>query len=181
MDVIVNHDARAREFLLDFFAHFIQYPGQIPGICPVFRGDEGTGKNIIFDAVFGKILGADKYFTRAQPTPEIFSRFSAGRLNKVLIVIDEATGKDSCANSEVMKEAITAERHNHEDKGVKAFSVQNFNRFVILSNSTNSVKLDASSRRYFLVDTSSEKVADKAYFDKIHRVCKLRVQPTRVL
>ena len=59
----------------------------------VLYSQEGAGKNILIDA-FSKILGASLVTETANPSQTLFSRFSNGRLNKLLINV--AVGVMSC-------------------------------------------------------------------------------------
>lgn len=152
--------------MIKWLAQLFQRPGELVGTAPVIRGEQGAGKNLFFDKLLCYMMGNNYYFQTPTPSLHLFSRFANGRFNKFLVVIDETNGKESCANSELMKNAITSETINYEKKGVDTITTKNFNRFVCLTNNNNPVKVEAGDRRYWLVDASSEKFGDKEYFEE---------------
>jgi len=167
MKIFVNHDDKCFKFIINWFAHMFQRPGELLGVAPFIVGDQGAGKSIVLDEIIAFLMGADKYFMTADPTTHLFGRFSNGRFNRILVYIDETKGKESCANSEIMKNAITAKTYNHEVKGQDPITVRNFNRFIGTTNNENPVKIEADDRRYVIMTSSSEKIGDKKYFDDL--------------
>jgi hypothetical protein len=161
----VNHDANGEIYLIKWLAQLIQQPGKIVGTAPVVRGSQGTGKNALWDDTMRLLLGDDKFYQTANPTQKLFSRFSNGRFRRFLICVDETKSKDSIANSEDMKNAITSKTYEHEIKGIDPMTCLNHNRFVFISNNDYPVKIEEGDRRYFIFTMSGEMFADKAYFD----------------
>lgn len=166
MSVLVNHEPKALDHFIKWIASIFQQPAILQGTAPIIRGEQGTGKGVGIEVTFEKLLGEDKFYGTCNPTKDVFSRFSNGRMGSFLINIDETKAKESCANSEDMKRAITAPTYNHEVKGIDPIVVKNFNRFIFTTNNPNPVKIEETDRRYFLIDTSSEKIGDKKYFDE---------------
>lgn len=165
--VLVNHDDKCFDYFIKYLAQMFQQAGLVIGISLFLIGDQGAGKSILFDMLIAKMMGADKYFMTADPTNRLFGRFSNGRFNRILVNIDETKGKESVANSELMKNAITAETYSHEVKGQDPITVKNFNRFIGTTNNENPVKIEADDRRYVIMTSSSEKIGDKKYFDDL--------------
>jgi len=167
MNIFVNHDEKCLDFLVKWFAQMFQQPGLLLGIAPFIVGDQGAGKSIVLDELFASMIGDDKYFMTANPSTHLFGRFSNGRYNRILVYIDETKGKESCANSELMKNAITGKTYNHEVKGQDPIILRNFNRFIGTTNNENPVKVEADDRRYVIMTSNSEKIGDKKYFDDL--------------
>lgn len=165
--LLVNDDEESFQYHLKWHAHTFQKPAKLQGTAPILRGEQGTGKGIFCDTFMCKMMGDDKYISTCNPTQDLFSRFGRGRYRRIFINIDETSGKESCANSEIMKHAITAPSYNHEDKGIAPFTVKNFNRFYFTTNNNNPVKIEQGDRRYFIDDTSSRRIGDKEYFDAL--------------
>ena len=165
LKIMVNHDENALDYMKKWLAHIFQCPAELQGTAPVFIGEQGTGKGVLCDETLSRLCGSDKYYSTANPTQECFSRFSTGLYQRVVVNIDETKAKESCANSEIMKRAITAPFYNHEEKGIKPIELKNCCRFIFTTNNQNPIKVESEDRRYFIVNTSSEKFADKEYFD----------------
>lgn len=165
--LLVNNNENSFQHHIKWHAHTFQQPAKLQGTAPILRGEQGTGKSILCEVAIKNMIGEDKFFSTCNPTQDLFSRFGKGRYRRIFININETSGKESCANSEIMKEAITATSYNHEDKGVAPFTVKNFNRFYFTTNNNNPVKIEQGDRRYFIEDTSSERIGDKKYFDEL--------------
>eukprot|EP00775_Hariotina_reticulata_P001190 gene1190-1528_t len=165
LKVMVGDDEKGLDHFVKWLAQAFQQPGKLTGTSPVLRGEQGTGKNVLFDILIKNLVGDVRYYQTCNPSQHLFDRFSVGRVNKVFVCVDETKGKESCANSEIMKNAITSPSFNFEKKGVDPFTLNNFNRFIFLSNNNNPVKIEQGDRRYFMFDTRSDKIGDKAYFD----------------
>jgi Family of unknown function (DUF5906) len=135
------------------------------GTAPVHIGEQGGGNGVWHDLLLNALLGEDKYYSTCNPTKDIFDRFSNGRFGKMLVNIDETKSKESYANSDAMKRAITEPTFNYEVKGLDPMRVSNYNHFTFTTNNTNPIKIEDTDRRIYVVNTSSEKIADKEYFD----------------
>lgn len=165
LKILVGHDANALDYMIKWLAFTFQQPGVLQGTAPVFRGEQGTGKGLLFEVWLPRMVGDDKYAVTRNPTQDLFSRFSNKKFRRFFVNIDETSAKDSIANSEVMKGDITSPKLNFEEKGLPSITVNNFVRYVFTTNNLNPVKIEGDDRRYFVMDTSSEKIGDKGYFD----------------
>lgn len=166
VDVLCNYDKKVAEFVLLWLGDFYQRPGKINGISLVFRSKPRAGKNIFWNVLMRKLVGADKYKETANPIVELFNRFSGGRFRRFMINIDELKAKDGLAISELLKNAITSDKYNHEIKGVDPMETNNFNRFIFTTNKDLSVKVDEGDGRFVVISVSNDKIGDKAYFDR---------------
>lgn len=162
-DIMVKHDEKGREYVLDYFAQMLQQPGFLTGIALVFKSSQGAGKNIYLE-LFNQMLGKNMFYETANPVRDLMSRFSLGRLNRVLINVDETSGKDTYPYNEQLKNFITSPHYNYEKKGVSPVTLRNFNRFVFTTNNFCPVKIEEGDRRFVVFECSNEKKGDTAYF-----------------
>ena len=113
---MANHNRSMYNWILDWLAHIIQYPAKKTLVCPIFYGEQGTGKSTIAEFALQKILGLDKMLITSEP-----GKF-AGRFTdlhgKLLIVLNEASGESTFAITEILKDRITANTFARERKGV---------------------------------------------------------------
>jgi hypothetical protein len=65
-----------------------------------------------------------------------------------------------------MKTRITENNLRVEMKGHEAYTIEDKNNYVLLTNNDFPVKIEFSDRRYFCVETSKELIKNKDYFDK---------------
>jgi hypothetical protein len=167
LSILVNHDEKCVDYLVKWFSHIIQYPGVLNGISECIVSAQGSGKNVFLD-FFHKILGKELYYETANPVQDLWSRFSLGRKNRVLINIDETSGKDTYPHAEQIKNMLTSPNYNYEQKGVNPITLNNFNRVFFTSNNLNpAVKITEEERRNFIAKASDEKKGNKEYFDKL--------------
>jgi hypothetical protein len=161
--ILVNHDPVCLKYFINWLAQIVQQPGKLIGIALVFISNEGAGKNIFLDH-FAQIIGKQFYFETADPEKDLFGRFCNGRKNKLLIDIDESRRKDTFANADIIKNMITSEHLNYEQKGIDPIEICNFNRFVFTTNHMHPIKITDNSRRFVLFECSNEKIGNTAYF-----------------
>lgn len=166
ISVLVNHDNKAMDYVIKWFAQIVQRPGALTGIALVFKSEQGSGKNIFLDFI-DKIMGNDLFYETANPVQDLWSRFALGRKNKLLINIDETKGKDTYAYSDILKNMITSSKFNFEDKGVSPITLSNLNRIVFTTNNQSPIKVEEGDRRYCIFQSSDEKKGNKKYFDAL--------------
>jgi phage/plasmid-associated DNA primase len=94
----------------------------------------------------------------------LFSRFNNFRKGKILIVLDEAV--DSCDRrlNNKMKNFITEDRVQIEQKGKDTIEVSDFANYVILTNNDFASIVEKSDRRYMCLVASPHRVGDRKYF-----------------
>tara|TARA_R110000772_G_scaffold67340_4_gene149575 strand:+ start:196 stop:2748 length:2553 start_codon:yes stop_codon:yes gene_type:complete len=170
ISIFLNHlrllsgDSKKEEiynYLLNWFAHMIQKPGELPEVAIVIKSEQGVGKNIIFDS-FGKIiLGHSFYLTTADPS-HILGRF-ADLKGKILITADEAGGKNIYENNAQLKALITNHTVKCETKGIQAMDITNYARIVSLTNQNVPVVVEQSDRRYVAIEIL-EKPKEEEYY-----------------
>lgn len=164
INILVNHNDVGCRYVLNYLAQIVQCPGVLNGIALVFKSAQGSGKNVFLDFI-QKILGKDLYYETANPTQDLWGRFSLGRKNRLLINIDETSGKDTYPHSEQLKNMITSPNYNYEQKGMNPITLINLNRIIFTTNNQTPVKIEEGDRRYCVFQCSDEKKGNKAYFD----------------
>lgn len=165
LKVLVKHNQAHFDYFIKWLAQIVQQPGKLVGIAVVLISKEGSGKNRFLDT-FSEMLGLQYYFETACPEKDLFGRFCNGRVNKLLINIDEAKSKDTFAHSDEVKNMITSLYVNYEQKGVDAIQLRNFNRFLFTSNNIMCVKVENGGRRFVIFECSNELYGNQEYFDK---------------
>lgn len=164
--ILVNHDEKSLHYLLCFLAQIVQSPGTTVGTALLFKSEQGAGKNVFIDFLT-KMLGEDLCYETANPVQDLWSRFSLGRKNRILINVDETSGKDTYQFAEQLKNMITSKTLNYEKKGIDPITLRNFNRLIFTTNNANSLKIEQGDRRYAVFECSNEKKGNKKYFDDL--------------
>lgn len=143
----------------------LQRPGEKMDVAIVIRSVQGIGKNIFFDN-FGKYIIGDKYFLQTADIDKVIGRFNQN-VNNIMVVMDEMSGKDGFANSEILKNLITTPELNWERKGVDGVTIRNFARYFIFGNGPTFVKLEQTDRRYMVMEGQDTFKGNFAHFKKL--------------
>jgi hypothetical protein len=138
----------ARDFVLDFMAQIIQDPMFKPGVALVFGGQQGTGKDFIWDWFRKFILGEDITLMTAQPETDLFGSFTTRIKNRLLIKLEEGEGKTFHGNSDKFKSFITSSTTTYHPKGIDPTTIAFPARFIITTNNFNAVKVEEEDRRF---------------------------------
>ena len=170
MRILTGKEEKSYEYLLNYLAHMVQKPGELVGTSLVFRSEQGVGKNVFFEN-FGKyILGSDNVLQ----TPEVdkvIGRFSMSN-RKILIIMDEANGKDNFSSNDKLKNFITAETNLWERKGVDGITLKNFARLILFSNNNTPIKIEMSDRRFVVYECSNDYRNNIEYFKSLIKAFK---------
>ena len=165
-DYVSNHDKTLKEYLLNWCAHVLQKPATKTRICLLIQGKQGSGKSCIAEELFQQIIGEDRIFVTAR-TDKAFGKFSDLH-GKQLVVLNEASGKDTFEICEIIKDAITCKRLALEKKGLDPVQVLDFCNFVFTTNNLNSVKLDEDDRRFMAFEVDNSIKNNKEYFTPLY-------------
>lgn len=175
IDLLLNHikilsgnDEAGSKYIIDYLAHAVQKPGELPRVALVFQSDQGTGKNIFFENFVRKILGCE-YLLQTAEMDKVIGRFSMIN-NKLFVIMDETSGKDSFSNSDKIKNIITAEQVAWERKGIDGININNCGRYLFFSNNETPVKIESSDRRYVVYKCSNDRQNDSVYFKEMSKM-----------
>lgn len=152
-------------YILAYFANRIQNPAHRNMVCIILYGEEGDGKNRLFD-IFKNIIG-DKYFTELENAKQMFGTHSCIEKEKLFVCVNEAKGKDNFENSETLKARITTDKLMVNPKGIQEFKIDNFCDYLMTTNNANAVNLHDKSRRYLYVETTSYYSRNSEFFNAL--------------
>lgn len=171
MRVLAGNDETSFNYLVATCADIIQKPGRLSMIASVFRGKQGCGKNVFLEFFGYKVLGKDLAFDTAKPDQDLFARFQNGRVNKLLICVNEMKGKDTFPNADLLKAMITEPTFRYEAKGINSITLDNYARMFFTTNHDNPVKIEENDCRFVFYDCGDDFVGNHAYFDNLVEHC----------
>jgi Family of unknown function (DUF5906) len=164
-DVLAKGDMKVYDHLMYYFKHILVNPMDKTGLVVIVKGLQGSGKNSAFDIFYRHIIGPSLSLT----TPNmdlIAGRFNSMAQSLICCCLDEAVdNKDKAAMSR-FKSLITADDRQIENKGKDAFTVSDFNNYVVISNNDFASFIEESDRRALCLETSNDKKGDNAYFKR---------------
>lgn len=151
-----------KHWLFCWLAYPLQHPGAKLRTAVVMHGDEGAGKNLLFDimvAIYGKygaLVGQD----------ELEDKFNDWRSCKMFVVGDEVSSRAELVhNKNRLKALITSPTVQINPKNLARREEKNQMNIVFLSNEIQPLALDNSDRRYLVIYTPRAK--DPEYYRKL--------------
>jgi len=170
LHILCGEEEKVTEYVLNYLAHLVQFAGTLPRVALVFMSSQGVGKNIFFDNFAKSVLGTDLYL-QTDNMDKLIGKFNMNH-NKLMLIMDEVQGRDSFANSEAIKNMITAEDLQWERKGCDPVTIRNCGRCIMFSNNMTPVKIEASDRRFMLMECSEKVRNNTEYFKKLNTFLK---------
>jgi len=152
--VLCGEDEIKARYLLQWFAHLMQKPEEKPVIVPVFIGEQGAGKGMLFDEIIRRILTAD-FYIKLDKAGTIKEKFNVEQARKFMTVLDEASWRGDHELASVMKSLTGSSTMTVEEKFGARYPIENYSRYVILSNDIEAVRVELSNRRYIVFSTSN--------------------------
>lgn len=162
--LLCNHEQEATDYLLNYLAHLFQTPEILPEVAIVISGMKGVGKDLLTDYI-QSILGLD-YITRTQKFSNLFGNFNPAIKNKLVIQINEVSGKDGFTLKEDLKNFITEQNVIINEKGLKQYTIKNYARLFLYCNNENPVEITEDNRRFWVVKTGEKQNSE--YYDKLY-------------
>jgi hypothetical protein len=153
------------DYVIKWIAHLFQKPADRCQTALVFRGDQGSGKNIIIDNVLGRLLGV--HYTLATKASLVTGRFNSLIANSILVFMNEALWSGDKSVSGVVKSQTTDEEIVIERKGIEAESMRNYARYIYASNNDWVTGAEIGDRRFFYPTVSNHRVGDREYFGEL--------------
>ena len=149
-------------WLLQWLAYPLQHVGFKLRTSIVMHGDEGAGKNFLFDLVasiygkYGCLVGQD----------ELEDKFNDWRSCKLFVVGDEVSSRQELVhNKNRLKALITSSTVQINPKNLPRREEANHMNVVFLSNEITPLALDNSDRRYLVIYTPRAK--DFAFYSRL--------------
>lgn len=171
--ILCNNNDVNKNYVLKWMAHIVKNPNNKTKVCLVFKGNQGSGKSSLWNW-FGNTIVGSQWFLKIYDAHYLLdNKFNGELKNKLFTLLDEAqTNGKYIAGNERMKTRITEEDTRIELKGHEAYTIEDKNNYVLLTNNDFPVKVEYSDRRYFCVENSNELVKDENYFKNYFELLK---------
>lgn len=137
-----------------FIANIFQEPSNKPPVAIIFKGKQGTGKNMVLDAI-GNMLNKTHYITSSKPS-DFFGEHAEGYYRKLLVNLNEAEGKDTFDFEGRMKSLISEDTMTINPKNVRPTEIANHARTVVTTQKPSPVAIDVKTkdRRWVVYQTT---------------------------
>jgi hypothetical protein len=139
------------EYMIDWCAHLIQKTDEKTSVCPVFVGEQGTGKNMFAEHIMGRILKHTHLVIGS--TDAILEPFNSEQAKRFLTVMDEATWSGNEKIVARLKNLTGSETMQINEKFAPQYQIKNFSRYIFLSNTARAVRVETGNRRFLVMES----------------------------
>jgi putative DNA primase/helicase len=140
--------AQVLNFVLDWMAYPLQYPGAKMASALVFHGPQGTGKNLFWEA-YARIFGE---YATVIGQAQLESIYNDWAKSKMFVIGDEiAAPNDQQHQKNALKSLVTSESIQINEKFQPLRTERNHANFVFLSNDNKPLALERDDRRYLVI------------------------------
>lgn len=164
-DTVCGGDIAHYKWVLNHFAHLIQFPWKKPETSIIVVGKKGAGKSLIFDVIGS--LARDNYVLTAEKRM-LLGQFNSHMETVLVFQFEEAFWAGDKAAEGKLKLLITGKHHMIERKGFEPYMVGNYARIYITSNNDWAVPATVDERRFAVFECLPDKIGDKPYFKAIY-------------
>lgn len=159
-----------QDYIMKWLAQMVQHPFDKVGTSIVVTGEKRTGKDTPFDFFTEFVVGGDYSRNYTCGGSQFFEKHDTGRMNMFLCKVEEANRNTFLRNADKFKSLITAKDEMYNDKGRKAVTVSNYNRFVLTTNGACPVDLGDGEERFLVATCSNARRHDIEYWAEVRRV-----------
>lgn len=159
--VVCQCDIDCYEYLLNWIARCLQYPEQTGQVAVALKGEKGCGKGTLgnfIKAIFGQ------HGLQVTNPKHLTGNFNHHMADCCFLFADEVFFAGDKTVENIMKGLITEPTLMIEAKGIDAIENPNLLKILMASNNDWITPASRDERRYFVLNVSSEKISDKAYF-----------------
>jgi hypothetical protein len=149
-------------FLLAYFAQRLQKPAYRCKVLICLFGEEGDGKNRLFD-IFKNIF--DDKFIEIESAELLYEKHSIIERDRLIVCVNEATSV-GFTNSEKLKSRITTDTLLINEKSINPYNIDNYCDYLYTTNNPNALDVKDGSRRYLAIQVSSHYNRNVEFFNK---------------
>lgn len=165
--LLTNYDEKSIEYLTQYVADIIQNPDKLPSVAIMFKSKQGFGKDTFLN-IISRMIG-DKYLYRTANLDDVFGSFNTSIKDKIILQLNELEGKDGFCQKEKIKNLITEEFTNINEKKIKQYKQNNYIRMFIMTNNISPIEIPADDRRFVIFKAHNNK-PNQEYFNKLWKL-----------
>lgn len=156
-----------KTYILNYLAHLIQKPLELPGVCLILSGEKGCGKDTLGDFLIQHIVGS-LYAHNYNKSSQFIEKHDCERMNRLLVKVEEADRKIFMEHASDLKSMITGKTQQFNPKGKPTITTTNYARMIFTTNKGCPVDFSEGERRFVLSACSDEKRGNTAYWSGLY-------------
>ena len=154
------------KFILDFFAHLVQFPNVKFGVMCCLIGKQGLGKQHLWDAIH-RMVGKHACFETIEPQRDVWGDNNDNMRNAFMVRIVESDDKMFAGHIGKVRNIITDPTIRVRSLYGSASNIASYIRVMADSNNRNSIPDSENERRILSVNCNPEKINDSKYFKEL--------------
>jgi hypothetical protein len=164
-EVICGRDEGLFQYVLQWLAHLVQFPGKLIGTALAMGSEPGAGKGSVY-YYLREFLG--RYAVRLDGSELIQNPFNDFLASRLLVFGDETLWHGDKRTLNRVKGYITEPTLVVNKKHVPVFEIENFARFIFSTNDALSAPLELKDRRYVPLPTLPLHIGDARYWEALY-------------
>jgi hypothetical protein len=165
VEYLFDGNSEATNHVLDYIAHLVQQPAErVSHALLITSKAKGIGKST-FGAIIRRLVGEQN--SRVVQTKDLKAQFDGWLVGKLVVQVDEVYEAGNWDLANKLKPLITERTVSVNVKYGPQMEIENYARFLMFSNHTAPLDLEAGDRRYFVFDSKAQP-RDDVYYDRLH-------------
>lgn len=145
---LCSDDADCAEYMMNYLAHMVQKPGELPETAIVMRGEQGIGKGTLMKSL--SLLSQN--YKHLSSGASLTGTFNGHLLDSYIVFCDEIFWGGNKQDEGTLKAMITEQFVMINDKNRTAIQVRNYKRLFVASNEDWVIPVGEGDRRFFVLD-----------------------------
>lgn len=163
---------QAYDYIYNWLAHLVQFPGVKMGVALGMYGPKGTGKNTLLRP-FQKLFG--RHYLETSNGDHVFGKFTELLDDKLIVNLNEAFFGGKKETMGAIKHITTEDTIVIDTKGVSKYIQENVLNLIIMSNNDRIVPAEEDERRYAIFElkgrySGAATSESKEYFDRVRAI-----------
>ena len=170
-EIFCSNDDKVFDYLWFWLAFTIKYPHLKTKVGLLLISKQGCGKGFLIDFLCNYIYGKYNCIPNMNGMDQLIGDKNAHLLGKKLVCVNElSSNKDTySSNSNKIKSIITEEDMMIRPLYCNAFNAKQTCELVLSSNHLNSVIMEESDRRWFVLSINEKYRNNKEFFSKLQK------------
>lgn len=155
-------------WLLNWFAHIVQFPTEKMEVAPIGTGEEGGGKGIVVEFMGNFVLGR-QYYTSANGINALFDTHNTQFFHRLLTLCDE-TKTDEMSREAIydgLKGLIQQKTFQYRAMRQDKVPFNDYNNYIFLSNRRTPLPVSLDARRFFAFACDNRFCQNIPYFTQL--------------
>ena len=165
--VLCGRQTEIASFFMDWIAQMFQYPA-IKTILITLISEEGAGKGTLI-MLLRNLMGKSKVLETPSPSEHVWGKFNNLMTTAFLVNLNEMSKSETLGAQGKMKTLVTDLMIQINNKGVSAYDIESYHRFIATTNEEDPMTTKRGDRRNLIIQASSEWIGNKPLFEKLNQ------------